>query len=417
MRKLVSILVYILIINVLSAQNNFKPAVVIGFQNDTIKGLVDFRTNRLNATECRFKTSENAPERIFKPSEIAGYKLLKEGKYYFSHEIVVDSILRGYKFLKEGKYHFPQENAVDSLIRDTVFLEFLVGGSVNLYYYSDNENSDHYLFEKTKGELIDVVKKNDRITNLRVKVTNTWYSNSSNYNKNQNDENYHEVLKYVFRESKKISEKATSVDFERKDFIELTTRYNTEAGRNAVKNTVYSKDNLNTFFDAAFSVTAGVQYLDYVSVPAYLIQNYSIESQSIMPVIAGQLSVTSPRVSRSVAFIADLSLSRFTGACDYVGRYSTYFTYKYDALKAGVSFGLKYSYLENKTLQPFIEAELANSFFMFKSSILDIYDRYFNHEVKQNYLLPENIIGGFRFAIGCNYMLTACPARAEGIYL
>lgn len=381
MKKIVNILVFILIIHILSAQHNYKPAIIIGLQNDTLKGFVDYRTDQLNSSECRFRTAENTPDRLFKPEQIAGYKLPKDGKYYISHEI-----------------------AIDSVNRRTLFLEFLVQGTVNLYYYQDQENFDHYYFEKTKGELIEVTKEREKISNLRFKVEKTWYSSASNYNKNMNDRNYRIVLANIFNESLRISARANNAGFERKDFIDLTSQYNAEMDKNNPTNIVFANDNFKTFFETTITLSGGAQYIKYVSLPIYLIQNYSIESQSIMPVVAAQLTLTSPRVSKSFAIIADLSMSQFTGACDYVGKYNSYYNYQYNALRVGTSIGVKYIYTKTNFC-PFIEAALANSFFMFKSSRLDIYDSYFDHIVKTNYLLPENLIGGYRLALGCNYLL------------
>jgi hypothetical protein len=382
MKKTVAILICLLIVSALPASNNFKPAIIIGLKNDTLKGLIDFRSDQLNSIDCRFKSSENDVVKIFKPKQIAGYKFAKEGRYYISHEINIDSI-----------------------DKEMVFLEVLVMGTVNLYFYQDNENSDHYFFEKTKNELIEVTKKKDRISNVSgLEVKRVLYNRSSNYNMYLNDVEYRKVIANVFKESARVSARAAFAAFQRKDFIELTSKYNIEMGNNSTKNIVYANDNLSAFFDAELSLAGGIQYVDYKSVPAYLLQNYSIESKSLMPVVSGQLTLTCPRFIKSLALILDLSLSKFTGACDYEGKYSIYYTYKFDALKVASGLGLKYTYLKTN-FRPFIEASLANSLFAFKSSKLDIYDRYFNHEVKSDYLLPENFIGGYRFALGCNYLL------------
>jgi len=114
----------------LKAQSNYKKGYVITNDNDTIYGLIDFRTDAINATRCTFK-SEQA-EKIYYPGDIAGYKFSDEGKYYVTREVTIDSI--------------PQK----------FFLEYLVQGMMDLYYLR-SDGKVYYLFDKVI-DLIEITK-------------------------------------------------------------------------------------------------------------------------------------------------------------------------------------------------------------------------------------------------------------------
>lgn len=88
----------------LYAQSNYKQGYIITNENDTINGLIDFRTDRANSNVCKFKKSEKSDEQVFHPGEILGYRFIKEMKYYVSRTVEIDKI------------------------KQTVFLEYLVQG-------------------------------------------------------------------------------------------------------------------------------------------------------------------------------------------------------------------------------------------------------------------------------------------------
>ncbi len=56
-----------------NAQSNYKKGYVITNKNDTIRGFIDFRTDKMNSSLCKFKRSENDYEQKFHPGEINVY--------------------------------------------------------------------------------------------------------------------------------------------------------------------------------------------------------------------------------------------------------------------------------------------------------------------------------------------------------
>lgn len=112
----------------------YIPGYVLLNNGDTIRGYL-LTQNSLNAAKfCVFKKStENLPVK-YSPNEINGYRY-SDDKYYVSKEI----------------------NA-DSNKKRTVFMEFLINGISDIYYYKDN-SGDHYYIEKDKTGLLDLTEK------------------------------------------------------------------------------------------------------------------------------------------------------------------------------------------------------------------------------------------------------------------
>jgi hypothetical protein len=104
-----------------NSQNNYVPGYIITNKQDTIHGLIDFRTDRMNNSVCKFKVSLQDSVKTYLPYEISGYRFVNETKYYISKTVTIDKV--EYK----------------------LFLEYLVQGILNLYYL-DNGNPC-YIFE------------------------------------------------------------------------------------------------------------------------------------------------------------------------------------------------------------------------------------------------------------------------------
>ena len=111
---------------VTKAQVNPKEGFIITNQKDTIYGMIDYRTNSINAQQCVFKAND-APEYVtYAPGQIWGYRFRESGKFYVSK-----------KFDGEGEF----------------FAEFLVDGILNLYRKEKGFNKIYYL-ENEEGEVV-----------------------------------------------------------------------------------------------------------------------------------------------------------------------------------------------------------------------------------------------------------------------
>ena len=105
-------------------QGNFRPGYIVTYNSDTLRGFIKLKSNFENSKSCIFKTEKNQIPKILSPDDIRAYRI-ENGKYYLSKEIEIDSL------------------------KKKVFLEYLVNGIVNLYYYKDPLN-EYYFIEKDK---------------------------------------------------------------------------------------------------------------------------------------------------------------------------------------------------------------------------------------------------------------------------
>jgi hypothetical protein len=113
--------------------NGFKEGYIISLKGDTTKGFLLSQESRDAADKCIFKANTDSESQIYKPGEISGYRYLN-GKYYVSKEINIDSITK-----------------------KVVFLELLIKGMANVYYYVDD--LEHYYIEKSANGLIELTEK------------------------------------------------------------------------------------------------------------------------------------------------------------------------------------------------------------------------------------------------------------------
>ncbi len=115
------------------AQVNPKKGYIVTNENDTVHGMVDFRTNAINAHECLFKAEgENGYVR-YMPGDIVSYRFSENGKLYVSR-------------------NFNDEA--------TVFAEFMVKGKLSLYRVSAGF-SDVFYVENEDGKVLRYEEKSE----------------------------------------------------------------------------------------------------------------------------------------------------------------------------------------------------------------------------------------------------------------
>jgi len=133
----------------INAQENYSPGYIITNTYDTIRGYIDYKTDIQNAKVCHFKTNLNDEEKSFLPGQIAGYRFTDAGRFYVTKSVKIKDSAR------------------------TVFLEYLVKGIMNLYYYTEGSDAStdvnynkYYFFENEKGEMNSITKGPDKIIEI-----------------------------------------------------------------------------------------------------------------------------------------------------------------------------------------------------------------------------------------------------------
>ncbi|MDR0295559.1 MAG: hypothetical protein LBH91_05145 [Prevotellaceae bacterium] len=180
----------------LYAQSNFKQGYIITNKNDTIVGLIDYRIDQMNAHICKFKKTETSPVETYFPGQIVGFRFTEKGRYYISCEIEIKEI------------------------KKTVFLEYLVQGMMNLYFYTDVITKlNYYIFESQNGEMRYITKKPDEfIKTADNKFLDTKYFIAK-------DIKYQSDIKNIFKDIPELKKETKDILFSHDAMISITKNY------------------------------------------------------------------------------------------------------------------------------------------------------------------------------------------------
>jgi len=170
-----------------SAQTDFRPGYIITNSLDTVHGLVDYRGEMRNMKVCTFKESIEGVAKEFLPGDIFGYRYIDTGKFFVTKKINTEEF------------------------SDTVFVEFLLNGISNLYYYRSN-NYSAYFIDSEGSELLELRSKKTEIKQgRRTFVTQ--------------DNRYLGVLIYALSDCPEIRKDIYKAGLSHKSLIEITRKY------------------------------------------------------------------------------------------------------------------------------------------------------------------------------------------------
>lgn len=109
---------------------SFRSGYVITNERDTINGLIKYTGSQKSAKSCLFKITDEAKVTEYKPGEIYAYRL-NEGKFFVSREVD----------------------------QQMLFLEYLIQGTANMYYSTDN-HGPHYFIETEGSGFVELTEPN-----------------------------------------------------------------------------------------------------------------------------------------------------------------------------------------------------------------------------------------------------------------
>ena len=247
-------------------QSNFQRGFIITNEQDTISGWIDFRTDARNMAVCNFKLCETCEVTTFLPGEIFGYRFYEVGKFYVSREIVINGEPR------------------------TVFLEFLVQGMMNLFYYvvvsNEFDKVKYFFFEDQNGRMIPLTRRPDEfITDERGRL------------RVREDLRYRGVIRYIFNEQESISQQADRIRFSRLSMVNIVREYHDLTCPIGEECIIFKNENPNRDFRRTqFSIYGGVLA--------------SMSFDATAPLIGGRLNISDPRLNRNLSFQVDLGIAR-----------------------------------------------------------------------------------------------------------
>ena len=170
--------------------SNFQRGFVITNEQDTLSGWIDFRSDALNMSVCNFKTEYGGEITTFLPGSIFGYRFYDIGRFYVSREIEIRGAPR------------------------TVFLEFVLQGMMNLFYYVDISSEfgkvEFYFFEDENGRMVPITRRID---------------DEGNRFRAREDLRNRRVIEYLFDEQETILQQAGNLRFNRRSMINIAREY------------------------------------------------------------------------------------------------------------------------------------------------------------------------------------------------
>jgi hypothetical protein len=178
-----------------SAQSNYIPGYLIKLEGDTLRGLLDDRGDAKNASEIRFKTTADAKSQNYLPTELKGYYSSND-KYYVARKINI-------------------EWANGQNQSTAVFLEQLVRGRANLYYYKNYGDGIRYFIEKDTSGLLELIHRREHVQIQGQKAYE------------RNDKRFLGLFKYLFSDCPTFQiEKHQNANLELADVTRIVAEYN-----------------------------------------------------------------------------------------------------------------------------------------------------------------------------------------------
>jgi hypothetical protein len=302
MNKIAIFLLAVVLPLIATAQNNYRQGYVITNQNDTITGLINIKESQYNQQYCSFKIDEKAEPTVYNAGEIAGYRV--EEKYYVSKTIELKGVTQ------------------------MAFLEFLVKGILNLYYFYDTAES-YYFFEDEQGKLNILSHKPDVVIDSKL----------------HKDNRYVGMLKYIFKDFEPVVQNAEKVQFTSKDMIRITEQYheaNCTTGEECI-NFLNTKPNYDPV-TLKFSVYVALQSFNIQHKVVDIYGNNATKTVSFTsPAIGVQMDFGFPRQSGSWSVPVNLFLVNIHKSLD--GK-----DIRLNLIP--VQIGVKHTFLTDKKIQP-----------------------------------------------------------------
>lgn len=313
---------------------NFKYGYIITLKNDTVFGLINFGTDANNALYCRYKETDTGIEIKYEPGSIQSYYFIETGKLYVSKKI-------------EALYE-----------QKEIFLEFLIKGIMNVYYYDDGIQPS-FIFEDQDGR-VNVVTKESMIQKDGV-----FYQNMK----------YDKQLREIFTGFVPNYYNSKPIRFDQTTIIGMAKSYHDSICTTGEECIIFENRHPDAeVLKLKFSAYSGVSHFNYfLNTINYVNDGSGRIYNNFSPQIGFIMDVYYPRLSKSVSMVFDVS---YTG-------FSTPMRYIYSSVEAESSgnvliskAGLKFKFFKSN-IRPYIEfgggyAVLLNTNIKLKKYVLDV---------------------------------------------
>jgi hypothetical protein len=270
MTRSVQILMFVVIDFSFAYAQDFRPGFIIKSNGDSLAGLVDNRSNKMNSRTCYFKPSRKSQKIKYLPNELKGYGLI-DYKYYEAKNIPITKNQREY-----------------------VFVEVLLKGKASLYRYGE-------IFYMEKDSLFILPKESIK----EVVINDTRYF--------KRDRMYANILNYLLKDCNLNADK---IKYEQRSLVNLFQNYNRCTGAPGF---VYKTQKRWTKIDTR--VFTGI---DQASIRLNGFDDYTFRKSVSVPFGVG-FDFSSPRLSDKSSFVLEAWYSKtlFQGYSEVVDEFTT----------------------------------------------------------------------------------------------
>ena len=208
-----------------NAQTNPQPGYIITNNGDTIRGIIDFRTNEKLSKQCEFWANGGSESKTYKPGDIEGFRFDNGGKYF---------VTRRLNLLGDPQLYFA---------------EFMVQGKMNLYCVAYNRD-EYFFFEREDGEM--------------ALLTNRAFLTSSSLqdekDKLQEKKEQYGKVKILLQDSWKACQDMNEKDITRKKLVNVVRDYHNDVCTDGSTCMVYEYDEKSDKAKTHFKAFAGYAY-------------------------------------------------------------------------------------------------------------------------------------------------------------
>lgn len=342
------------------SQSDFQEGYYITWENDTLRGLINNKGETGNFRSCTFKKNEFSEHTKFSAEEIQAYRFIND-KYYLSKKV---NTTKG---------------------EEQVFVEFLVNGISNLYFFRD-PNNYLYLIEDENGNLLELFNEEETIfVEGKGEVSRNTYKHIR-------------MLKLAFANCMEIQPQVDNAELSHKSLIELTKDYHNYVC-DYEECIVYEKTVTPIKIQFAPVVGINASSLDFDK-GFYSDFTYS---QDINFAFGIQVNAVLPRVNNGIS----VQLEVLYNNNDIYGLYSDYYELFIDNNLLQSSLAIKYNFLSGK-IRPSVGIGLAANFLL-NTNIYALVDNIpgsppKEQDIEETVHMTSNLFGGIA-QLGCNYRI------------
>ncbi len=227
MKLYINILIFIFILTNCIAQSDFRNGYIINNSGDTVYGQINYKGNRSNAKECIFIKNGSTEHIKYAPADLRGYRFI-DSKYFVTRKIKKEI---------SGK---------SGTIEELLFLEYLIHGEVDIFYYRDDAGEHYFIDNEAK-----------QLTELRNDEKEIYINNVKSIRESKQ---YIGVLKYFFAASPEVINEAEHTSLDHKSLIKIAKDYH-EAVCKSDQCIIYEKKKLTVQFNYGPVIGIHLYYL------------------------------------------------------------------------------------------------------------------------------------------------------------